>query len=464
MNVLIAGGTLMALRTAEALMAEHQVVSLRETDTVVRFERLDVQTVHGAPTSPDALREARIERTDVFIACLDADEQNIVSCLAAKRMGAKRTICVLSSHGFLTVKDSERDLAETLGIDDVVRPGEQLAQEIIRIVCVPGALDARTFAEGQVLLLRYAVEAGAPVTEAEIRALTLPKGAILVTIRRGDELILPRGNTQIQAGDKVVAMGRPGPLTRVARLLRTSQNRERRTAAIVGAGSVGVAIARGLIELGWEVTIIEADLARCEQVSEQLSCLVLHGDGADLDLLEQERIGDMSVVIAVTNNDERNLLVSLLVKGLGVPRIITRADRLHNEHMFERVGVDVVLSARGAAIRSVVQSIDTSHRAISAVLEHGSACVLELELPNDFPDVQLSRVHPPHYAVVGAIVRGRQVIVPGGADQLRAGDRVLIFCSAATEAGTRRFFLDGEAVRASAGKDLAKSAAGDHKG
>ncbi len=449
MNVLIAGGNLMALRTAEALMAEHQVVSLRERGDAVRFDRLDVESITGSATSLDSLRDARVASADVFIACLDSDEQNIVACLAAKRMGAKRTICILSSHSFFNPQGPEQNLADSLGIDEVVRPGEQLAQEVIRIVSVPGALDARTFAEGRVMLLRYGVEEGAPAASKPIRSLQLPKGVVLVTIRRGEELILPRGNTELLAGDKVVAMGRSDALSALSKLLRTNQRKDRRSVAIVGAGSVGVAIARGLIKLGWEVTLIESDRTRCERVSEELDCLVLHGDGADLDLLEQERIGEMSVVVCVTNNDERNLLVSLLVKGLGVRRIITRADRLHNEHMFERVGVDVVLSARGAAIRSVAQSIDTQHREICAVLEHGSACVIELTLPADFPPVPLARMRPPQYAVVGAIVRGKQVIVPSGADELRAGDNALIFCSIATEDETREFFLDGEAVRAS---------------
>jgi trk system potassium uptake protein len=447
MNVLVVGGSLMALRTAEALMAEHQVVSLRDSNQAIRFDRLDVETIVGSATSPDALRQARVTSTDVFVACSDSDEQNIVGCLAAKRMGAKRTICVLSSHGFLSADGAQQDLADSLGIDEVIKPGEQLAQEIVRIVCVPGALDARTFADGRVLLLRYAVEAGAPITEAAIRSVSLPRGVVLVTIRRGDELILPRGETRVMAGDKVVAMGRSGDLAALARLLRRNQRKEKRSVAIVGAGSVGVAIARSLLQVGWQVAMIENDRARCERVSEELDCLVLHGDGADLDLLEQERIGEMSVVVCVTNNDEKNLLVSLLVKGLGVQRIVTRADRSHNERMFERVGVDVVLSARGAAVRSVVQSIDTSHREIRAVLEHGSACVIELQLPADFPAVPLSRVRPPHYAVVGAIVRGKQVLVPGGADELRSGDNILVFCSAATEDETREFFLDGPAVR-----------------
>lgn len=452
MNVLIAGGSLMANRTAEALMADHQVVCLRSNDGVdaMRAEQLDVETVIGSPTSPEALRLAHIERTDVFIACAESDEQNIVSCLAAQRMGARRTICVLSSPGFLNLRDADDDLADSLGIDQVVRPGEQLAHEIVRIVTVPGALDARVFADGRVVLLRYSVEPESPITRAPLKRLKLPHGVVLVMVRRGDEMILPRGETQVLVGDKVMAMGRGHAVRELNRFLRRRHKREKHRAAIVGAGSVGVSIARGLLEEGWHITLIESDRARCEEVSNELDCLVLHGDGADLDLLEQERIGDIPVVVCVTNNDEKNLLVSLLAKGLGVPRIVTRADRAHNETMFERVGVDVALSARGAAIRSIVQSIDTSHQEIRAVLEHGSACVIELTLPAEFPTIKLLALNPPAYAVVGAITRGRQVIVPHGVDTLQAGDEVLIFCSTADEDRVREYFLDGERVRMTA--------------
>lgn len=452
MNVLVAGGSLMAGRTAEALMTDHQVVCLRTHVDVeaARVEQLDVETVIGHPTSPEALRLAHIERTDVFVACTDSDEQNIVACLAAQRMGARRTICVLAGAGFLDAGDADSNLADSLGIDQVVRPGEQLAREITRIVTVPGALDARVFADGRIGLLRYSVEHDAPITRAPLKQLKLPRGVVLVMVRRHDDMILPRGETQLQPGDKVMAMGRSPAVRELSRWLRKRPKREKHRAAIVGAGSVGVSIARGLLDAGWHVTLIEIDRARCEQVSGELGCLVLHGDGADLDLLEQERIGDMPVVVCVTNNDEKNLLVSLLAKGLGVPRIITRADRAHNETMFERVGVDVVLSSRGAAIRSIVQSIDTNHQEIRAVLEHGSACVIELTLPQPFPALPLSALRPPAYAVVGAILRGRQVIVPHGADVLRTGDQVLVFCSTADEDEVREFFLNGERVRTSA--------------
>jgi trk system potassium uptake protein TrkA len=445
MNIVVAGQNEMALRVAEALMRAHDVVSLRlEQGAAPGFESLDIESVFGAATSPSSLKLAHIQGADAFLSCTESDEQNIVSCLAARRLGAKRTICVLQSPGFLSVEGDE-DLADSLGIDEVIRPGEQLAHEIVRIVSVPGALDVRTFEEGRVTLLRYAVRRGAPATAGPLKTLDLPKGALLVTVRRGEEMIVPRGATRLDEGDKVVAMGHPDALNRLTTLLGAEPTERR--AAVVGGGSVGFAIARGLERAGWHVKLIEINRARCEKIAGELKSLVLNADGADLELLEQEHIGDMPVVVCVTNSDEKNLLVSLLAKTLGVPRIITRADRLSNERMFEKVGVDVVLSARGATVRSIVQTIDTSHAKIRAELEHGSTRVIELHLPADFETTQLMTLRPPQSAVVGFIARGKEHIIPQGSDELRAGDKLLVFCATEFESETRNFFLgDAEAA------------------
>jgi len=202
---------------------------------------------------------------------------------------------------------------------------------------------------------------------------------------------------------------------------------------------------RGLEDAGFRVKVVELDKHRCEEIAGSLDSLVLNGDGADLDLLEQERIGDSSVLVAVADNDEKNLLVSLLAKQLGVRRTVTRAAHLANEIMFEKVGIDVVRSAKGAAIRSVVRNVDPSSLEIRAELEHGDACVIELDLPKGFTSTRLSDLRPPTFARVGSVQRDRRLFVPHGGDLLRPGDRVLIFCTRADEHETREFFLDPQA-------------------
>jgi trk system potassium uptake protein TrkA len=445
MKILIAGESVVGFRITEELMVNHQIVYLAsEAYTGTRLERLDVETVPGDVTSPESLRRARVSAAEVFVACSDNDEQNIVSCIAAQRLGAKRTICILRRPGFLSVGGDDAELADSLGIDLVIRPAEQLAEEIIRIVTVPGALDVEEFCDGRVRLLSYAADGDSPITRGSLAALKLPRHVVLVMLRRGGEMIVPTGKTVVQPGDKVIAMGRWKAIRwLLQRFLRSeSRGKDTRTATVVGGGTVGVAVVRGLEEAGWEVKLVESDKERCEEIASGLGSMVLHGDGADIDLLEQERIGEASVLVATTDNDEKNLLVSLLAKQLGVKRIVTRADRLSNERLFERVGIDVVRSARGAAIRSVVRTIDQAHSEIRAELEHGDARVIELKLPADFPETMLRDLKPPTFSRVGAVVRGRRVIVPGGNDVVSGGDEVLIFCTREDEERTREFYLN----------------------
>lgn len=443
MNVVIASEDIVGIRIAEELMASHKVVYIAPAE-IDRLERLDVEAVFGSPTAPAVLKRAHVGSADLFVACMASDEQNIVSCIAAQRLGARRTTCMLTRPGFLSVSGDDRELAESLGIDSVVRPAQQLADEIIRIVTVPGALDVEEFVGGRVRLLRSAVEPGAAITRKPLSELQLPRQVNLVMLRRGDDMVVPRGTTHIEPGDKIVAMGTEAAVRRLLhRWLRgPAADAEKRTAAVVGAGTVGLAVVRGLEEAGFRVKVIEVNKERCEEIAGELGSLVLHGDGADLDLLQQESVGDASVLVAVADNDEKNLLVSLLAKQLGVKRTVTRASRLANEIMFERVGIDVVRSAKGAAIRSVVRSVEPDNFEIRAELEHGDACVIELDLPDAFEETALSDLQPPTFARVGSILRNRRLIVPRGSDRLCPGDQVLIFCTRADEDQTREFFLD----------------------
>ncbi len=444
MNIAIAGEGALSLRLAEALMGSHDVVCISsEAADRPQLERLDIEVVPGQVTSADTLRQARAQTAELFIACTQSDEQNIVSCLLAQGMGAGRSVCVLTGGGFSRLGEQDETLADTLGIDTVIRPDQQLADEVVRIVTVPGALDVEVFAGGRVGLMRYAVSDGAPMTRAPLRDLRLPNHVVLVTVRRDDELHLPTGDTRLKPGDKIIAMGRGHALRRLLPLMsESSVGRQKRRATIVGAGSVGYSIARQLEQAHWQVKLIESDPHRCEQVAANLESLVLHGDGADLAVLQQEHVDEVPVLIAVTNSDERNLLISLLAKHLGVERIITRADRYGDEIIFEKAGVDVVRSKYGAAVRSVLAEIGGPDQdQLRAELEHGDARVIELTLPQTFRTTSLIEMKPPTLAVVGSILRGRRVIVPSGRDELRADDHILVFCTREDEAATRDFFL-----------------------
>ncbi len=441
MKVLVAGSNLMSLRVVDALMHRHQVVWLQEpSDENLKTDQLNCELVEGELTSVQSLTLAGARDSDVFVASANSDEQNIVACIAARRIGSKRTICVVHGRSFLTQPKEGSDIARSLGIDQVVRPIEQLAEELISIVLVPGALEVEHVAEGRVALFRYAIAEAARAAGKSLSALRLPSGTRLVHVRRETDPIVPRGDTVLYPGDKVIAIGTRESLVHLGEQFCDIQRSAKKEAAVIGGGRVGRAVARGLMKANFRVTVVEMNADRCQTVARRTEALVLNGDGTDVDFLEQEHIYEKPVVIAVTNSDEKNLLVSLIVKEMGSARVLTRADRLSNERLFERVGVDVVRSAKGAAIRSILRTVDETESQILAELEHGEVCLLEITLPENTPPIDVKDLSPPAYAVVGAVLRGRQTIIPEGRDTLQGGDHLFVFCARNDEEAIRDYY------------------------
>jgi trk system potassium uptake protein TrkA len=442
MRILIGGEDDLAVSLAEVLMQEHDVTVL--APTTMRgssLDRLDVEVRWGFCSSSTALQAAHVERADFFIACTPADERNLVAAAAAKRLGAKQAICFLRRHEVQANEREAERLALSLGIDQVVLPAERLAREILRIVMVPGALDVAAFEGGRVRLVRKEIPEGSHMTTGPLREIGVPKGVVLVTCRRGDDLFIPKGDTHFEPGDQITAMGDLKGINRfLTRYLSDRKRNDPRTATVVGGGVVGLTVAKGLESAGWSVKVIESNERRANEIAQQLKSMVIHGDGTDLELLASEHIGDDPVLIAVTSRDEVNLLVSLLAKHEGVPRIITRADRMSNELLFEKVGIDVVRSAQGAAISSVLRRISRSRDEPIAELEHGDLKVLRLPVRENFPPTPLAQMRAPVFAIVGAISRGGNVIIPQGDTMIEAGDVLLTLCTAEAEEEARSFF------------------------
>ncbi len=445
MRIVIGGDEEVAARLAEELMGSHDVVLLcDEHFSTARLERLDVETVAGSISSLDALGRAGAGRADFLIACAREDERNLIASVSAKRLGCSKTICFFRRPEYVRpVGTGEGSMAQAFGIDTVIWPAQQLAREIVRIIGVPGALDVEILEGGRVRLRKYAVEPGSAVAGRTVRQAGVPRGVVLVGVRRGDSFSLPRGDTRLETGDKVLAMGDLHGLDRLAAMLRRPDAARGAggSVTIIGGGIVGQNVAEGLAEAGgYAVKVIESDRPRCEELAQLLpGALVLHGNGADLDLLESERIDQSRVLVAVTDNDEKNLLVSLLARQLAIPRIVTRASSIPNERLFERVGIDVVRSARGSSIRAVVDRVNGGRSGLRAELEHGEARIVEMTVPDDWKPMSLERLRVPVFAIVGAIVRGDETIIPRGADEIRGGDRLLVFCERGSEETMRAF-------------------------
>ena len=426
MNLVLVGGGEIGVQIAGALHRSHSVTIVDQDESRREaFEHLDVQFVRGNGADPDDLRSAGAGKAEAFIACTLNDDINVLACLAAKGLGAKETMAFVTRQRYVDAF-RQRGAMESIGltIDRVLWPQRTLAHQIVEIVQVPRALDTASFAGNRVKMVEYRMEPGDPFLEESLARLKLPEGVLVVGLIRGDDFVIPSGENHLHVGDKAVFMGNAEGVRRVESRFAPSRRRQRVT--VIGGGNVGFMAAEELLEFGVDVTIIEHAEARSEKLAALLpKALVLRGDGADLELLEQERVEDSDVVVAVTADDATNLLVSLLVKQLGVPKVITRVGHARNRRLFERVGIDAPLTPRTAAVQEVLNWLHLDEVDHLASIED-RAEVMEITFPVNAKPGKVHELGSPKRALIGAIVRQNRAIVPSGDTVIHPGDHLFL--------------------------------------
>ena len=438
MRIVIVGGGQIGSSLARALAATHEVVVIDNDPAVAgAFANIDAELLIGGGTSAEMLTRARVQDARFFVATTPLDEVNIVACAIANRMSNPETICVVSRADFVPDREGLRDF----GINRVLWPEAQLASDIEGVVTAPGAIDAEIFAGGRIRLLEYRLDAGSSLAGVTLGDLHLPRGSLIVAVKRAGALFVPRGNTRLEVGDKIIVMGTPDAMQQVERFVHPARHGGRLEVTIVGGGDVGLQLAERLEGSSCHVRIIESDPERGEMLAARLKrTLVLNGDGTDLEFLESENVGRSDVMVSVIDNDERNLLASLLGRQLGVPKIVTRVSRPTNLRLFERVGIDVALSARAAAVASILHQITGGTSSLLAVVEHGEARVIEMVVSPRFEPKPLKAIGAPADVIVAAILRGREVIVPRGDDRVEPGDHIIVFSTRAAEERVQAYF------------------------
>jgi trk system potassium uptake protein TrkA len=394
------------------------------------LEKLDVEVVAGEGNDADDLRRAGAAKADYLVACSRGDEMNLLACLTARRLGAAKTICFVAKEEYARTFGAGDGGAPAIGIDHLIWPARMLADKIERILTVPGAVDVGRFAQGRVALLEYKLRSDGPLVGRPLASIgNLPPGVLMAGVRRGEEWFVPRGQSVLLAGDRVVFVGRADAMHKLADFF-AGHGREQREAVIIGGGTVGLRLARSLeANPRARLKLIEKSAERCAEAAQELArTLVLQGDGCDLDLLEDEGVRHAGTLVAVTDSDEKNLLASLLGRQLGVPKVITRVSSAANRRLFERVGIDVPLSARAEANEAVLHLIRHREADLLATIGQGAGDLLEITLPAKFSPVALKELPLPPDVLIATILRKNEVIVPGGATLLAPEDHCLVIC------------------------------------
>jgi trk system potassium uptake protein TrkA len=443
MKIVIYGATEIGCLLATEFFEDHDITVIdKEENRTEEFDSLDISFVQGNITDNKVLKSADILNADVFIACTSIDEANIVACLSVKKVSGIRTICFVSKEEYQNSMafDNSNDYLGDFFIDFIIWPEALLTQELFRIVTVAHALDVENFADGKARLLEYKVKPNASIVGKMVKDCGFTKDTIIVGIKRNSLLFIPNGLTEINADDKLIFMGTSHSLDLLAGTF-FHEKEQVKSVAIIGGGKVGFMLAKSLEDMKIKTKIIEKNYERCEFLSQELkSTLVINADGTNLKLLDEEEIGESDVAIAVTNNDERNLLCSLLVKQLGVKRVISRVSKVLNIPLFEKVGIDIAVSSKTSALNEVKNDIDETNVDILATVEQGEAEVLELPVHQDFDGKYIKDLRFPAPAIIGIIQRRSNVIIPMGDTQIKRNDILIIFTKAETAQKIKDYF------------------------
>ena len=433
MTVVIAGGGDIAYLLASSLARDEDVFVVLPTETDRgRFENLDLQIAIGPAASRATLKQVGLSDEDTFIACANSDERNIIACLAARGRSKATTYCFISQdEHHESFNDPEQTTLEEF-IDHLIWPQWSLAREIARIVREPQALDVENFHRGRVWLMEYRLRADSPLCGKTLIRAPLPENSLVVSRVRNGELIVPRGQDRLEAGDKILFMGRQATLRQIARRFFAAPETVVRNVTIIGGGRTGRLLARELTRELWpDVQVIEVSPQRCEDIADQVGrAIVFCGDATDLKVLEEIGVARSDALVAMAGDDQTNLLCSLIAKQLGIEKVVTGVSHASSSGLFERVGIDVTLNARAAAIAEVLHQIQAPRLEYHARLEDGRAEVVEIAIPPDFEARRLRDMDMPTGVIVGAVLRQFHTIVPGGADELRPGDRLLVVATA----------------------------------
>lgn len=446
MKIIIFGATELGCLIATEFFEDHDITIIdKEEKFTNNFSKLDIGFVVGNASNINVLEKAEIKDADLFLACSDLDEVNIVACLTAKRISGIKTVCFVSKEEYKSslglTKDT--DYPCDLYIDDVIWPEELLTQDIFRIITVSEALDVENFVGGKARLLEYRIKENSVLVDKKVKECEFPKETLIVGITRNEELSIPNGDTVFEQDDKVIFMGSSKSLDKLAGRFFHEKNMAK-TVTIIGGGNVGKMLAENLEDARISVKIIERDSIRCEKIAEELSnTLVINGDGTDLNLLNDEQIADSDVVVSVTNNDEKNLLCSLLAKQLGVKRVISRVSKNSNVSLFEKVGIDIAVSTKNAALNEIKNVISGGNVDILATVEQGKGEILEITIPEVYKEIMIKNLKMPAKAIVSIIRRRNKLIIPKGDTMIRANDNLIIFTTGINAPIIKNFFKVG---------------------
>lgn len=445
MKIIILGAGQVGGTLAEHLAHEHNDITLVDANSDRLHElqdKLDINTVTGHAANPKVIRDAGGEDADMLVAVTSSDEINIVACQVAELLFQTPTkISRIRSPDFAS--NSKLFGEGGFPIDVIIYPEQIVTDHIVRLLAYPGALQVLDFADGRVQLVAVRAVEGGPLVGHELKEIRQHMPGVdarVAAIFRQHHSIMPQGDTIVEVGDEVFFIAARENIRRVIAELRRDDKRYKRV-VIAGGGNIGHRLARS-IEGNFNVKLIERDYHRCRFLSEDLTkTIVLNGEASDKDLLVSENIEDCDVFCALTNDDEANIMSSLLAKRLGASKVITIITKPAYVDLMQGGEIDVAVSPQQIAIGSLLTHVRRGDVANVHSLRRGAAEAIELIAHGDKSSSRIvgrrmEDIKFPAGVSTGAVVRGNRVLMPNRDLVIETDDHLILF------------FLDRSRIRA----------------
>ena len=436
MKIIIIGAGQVGATLAENLASEDNDITVidKDSDRLRELQdRLDIQTVEGSGSHPDVLEQAGCNDADMLIAVSNQDETNMVACQVAHTLFKTPTkIGRIRSSAY--AKYPELFCDQALPMDVRISPEKEVTKHLSRLIRYPGALQVMEFAEGKVQLVVVKAEKGGPLIDQPISFLKEHMPSIqtrIAAIYREGQSISPDGNTHIRANDEVFFLTAQRDVLDVMSELRPLDTPYRRI-IIAGGGNIGERLAQSL-EKEYRVKIIERDPERCRYLSETLdNTIVLNGNASKQELLLEENIESTDVFCALTNNDEANIMSSMLAKVLGVRTVMTIINNPAYVDIVQEGMIDIAISPQQTTIGSLLSYIRRGDVVNVHSMRKGAAEALEAVAHGDYRSSKvvgrsIANLNLPEGATIGAIVREEDLIIATGDLVIQAEDHVIIF-------------------------------------
>lgn len=445
MKAMIIGAGKLGHRLAELMDKENINVTLLDLNEE-KLERinnhLDVLTVAGNGLEISTLKELAIDTYDLVIATTSGDESNTLICSLAKKLGAKKTIARIRNPEY---SEQLAFLKNEMGIDHIVNPDLATAIEIERYLLKRYNFHAGDFAKGKVSIFDFNIANLEAFVGKQLMDLENFDGFLITAISRDGELIIPSGATELKAYDTLHIIGKSKDVKKLAKQLKVDKEKRRtHKVMILGGGKIGHYLAERLERYDVSTVIVEKDRARTEYLAGKLKrTLIIHGDGTNIDILEEEDLEAMDAFVGLTDLDEQNLLMALVAKELGVNKSIAKISRPNYIQIIDKLDIDVAFNPVDITASDILKFIRGGKVLSVSLLLGGEGEVTEIIAEKNSPLVgqPLHAINLPIGIIIGAILHQGEVVIPDGNTVIHENDRMVIF-TLASDLGNLKTLLE----------------------